>query len=51
MGRKPIDYESTRLTFHVPKELKCKLKEELTPVIRKKIAKWKKENQKKRQNS
>jgi hypothetical protein len=40
MGRKKIDYETTRLTFQVPKELKCKLKEELSPVIKEKVKKW-----------
>jgi len=43
MGRKKIDYETTRLTFQVPKELKCNLKEEISPIIKEKVKKWKDE--------
>ncbi|NQY41976.1 MAG: hypothetical protein HRT87_01315 [Legionellales bacterium] len=41
MARPENEHESSRLTFQVPKELKCELYEELKPKIKKKVDKWK----------
>jgi len=46
MGRKKIDYKVTRLTFQVPVELKCKLKEELSPKVKEKVKLWKSKRKK-----
>tara|TARA_R110001599_G_C12001707_1_gene637117 strand:+ start:386 stop:529 length:144 start_codon:yes stop_codon:yes gene_type:complete len=43
MSRPINEHNSTRLTFQVPKDLKCELYEELKPIIKKKVDKWKKQ--------
>lgn len=42
MGRNKLDYETDRVVFQIPKEIKCKLKEELSPLVKEKVRKWKK---------
>jgi len=42
MGRKKLDYETDKLVFQIPKELKPQLKAELKPIVKKKVDNWKK---------
>ena len=37
MGRKKIEYESVRLTFHVPKEIKKDMYNKIKPLIKKEV--------------
>lgn len=46
MSRPFNDYPTDKVVLQVPKELKCELKELLTPIVKKRVEKWKKARKK-----
>ena len=41
MGRKKLQYDTTKISITVPTEIKEQIKRELKPIVKKKIRVWK----------